>query len=209
MVRLAETPFRESIGIVGMNVPAMPMFCIALAGIANSRTSSAVGLCTYLCKTRFVQVLRAKPRNTKSRPRGRLDAHFSLAALPQSTFSQASSYDLPRIFHGWRMHAGSFFPAVFLQCFPRQNSRSLHLRLSKPPIDHQAVFPFLSLAESHASFRSFLRGNPSPRRNQGSCRPGPRNCRALPPYFRRTERRRPRFNVPWGTSDANLPISFA
>ncbi|MDD6883058.1 MAG: hypothetical protein PUD50_05045, partial [Eubacteriales bacterium] len=82
VVRLAETPFRESIGIVGMNVPAMPVFCIAAAGIANSRMSSAVGFRTYLCKTRFVQVLRAKPQNTKPRPCRCLDAHFSLAALP-------------------------------------------------------------------------------------------------------------------------------
>ena len=47
----------------------------------------------------------------------------------------------------------SFFSAVFLQCFPRQNSRSLHLRLSKPPIDHQAVL-FLSLPRRITRFVS-------------------------------------------------------
>ena len=133
-----------------------------------------------------------------------------LPPFRRANLSQASSYDLPRIFHGWRMHAGSFFPAVFLQCFPRQNSRSLHLRLSKPPIDHQAVFS-LSLPRRITRFVSQF---PS-RKSIAPAKPGilppwhARNCRALPPYFRRTERRRPRFNVPWGTSDANLPISFA
>ena len=144
MVRLAETLFRESIGIVGMNVPAMPVFCIAAAGIANFRTSSAVGFRTFLCKpasSRYCAQSHGIPNRVLA---GVWTLIFHLPPFRRAHFpkrrriiSRVSSMD------GGCMLC-SFFPAVFLQCFPRQNSRSLHLRLSKPPIDHQAVLSLSS-----------------------------------------------------------------
>lgn len=55
----------------------------------------------------------------------------------------------------------SFFSAVFLQCFPRQNSHSLHLRLSKPPIDHQAVFSLRQRMKPDANTRWIFPFSPS------------------------------------------------